>query len=199
MKIIKKIAILGLASLVSLTQFQALANGDNGKKAYEIDETTFSCINDMSRVRGFFVDNLDKSALDKTLSVANKGTGEYPAGSVVQLVPTEVMVKHPKGTSPATNDWEFFELAVSPQGSKFTARGFTEVKNRFGGNCLDCHKKAKPEFDLICETGHGCDPIPITKEMIAVIQKTDPRCGAMPTLNDKEKVILKQLKAAFGG
>ena len=199
MKIIRKIAILGLASLASLTQFQVLADGDNGNKAYEIDETTFSCINDMSRVRGFFVDNLDKSALDKTLSVANKGTGEYPAGSVVQLVPTEVMVKHPKGTSPATNDWEFFELAVSPQGSKFTARGFTEVKNRFGGNCLDCHKKAKPEFDLICETGHGCDPIPITKEMIAVTQKTDPRCGVMPTLNDKEKVILKQLKAAFGG
>ncbi|NMP31608.1 hypothetical protein HII17_08545 [Thalassotalea sp. M1531] len=181
-------------TLVSLCALSLNVHASNPSKALAVDEDSFSCINDMQPVRGFFVDNLDKSKLDSTITVAKAGKGEYPAGSVVQLVPTEVMVKHPKGTSPVTNDWEFFELAVSPEGSKFTARGYDNVINKFGGNCLDCHKKAKPQFDLICETGHGCDPIPITKEMIAVIQKTDPRCKAPVNLNDKEMLILKQLQ-----
>lgn len=164
-----------------------------------IDSNTFQCIKDMTKVRGFYVDNLDKNALKKTLAVANKGQGTYPEGSVIQLVPTEVMVKHPKGTNPTTNDWEFFELSVSKAGSSINVRGFDDVKNRFNGNCLDCHVKAKPEFDMVCEQGHGCDPIPITPQMTAVLQKTDPRCTEAFELSEQELVILKQLKAAFGG
>jgi hypothetical protein len=45
-----------------------------------------------------------------------------------------------------------------------------------GGNCLDCHIKAVPQYDLICELEHGCDPIPVTREMVADIQATDTRC-----------------------
>ena len=52
-------------------------------------------------------------------------------------------------------------------------RGFVDVVNRFGGNCFACHVKAKPEWDLICETGHGCDAIPLTPLMIKALQKTD--------------------------
>jgi len=104
--------------------------------------------------------------------------GVWPPGSLVQLVPTEVMVKQPAGTSPETNDWEFFELNVSAGGSEIVVRGFTDVVNRFGGNCLDCHIKAEPQWDLICETGHGCDPLPLTQEMITGIQQSDPRCRA---------------------
>jgi hypothetical protein len=26
--------------------------------------------------------------------------------------------------------------------------------------CFGCHIKVRPEWDLVCETGHGCDPIP---------------------------------------
>ena len=148
-------------------------------------------------MRGFFVDNL-KGDLDATLAAANAKQGSpYPAGSVVQLVPTEVMVKHPAGVSPATNDWEFFELTVSPQGTEIVKRGFADVNNRFGGNCLGCHAKAEPQWDMICETGHGCDPIPLTKPMVSVIQKTDPRCATMPTLSDQEKVLLGQLQKLF--
>ena len=164
-----------------------------------IDESSFSCINEMTPVRAFFVDNLYEGKLDETLAVAKQGQGEYPAGSVVQLVPSEVMVKHPKGTNPSTNDWEFFELAVNDKGYSFSARGFDDVKNRFGGNCLDCHKKAKPEFDMVCEMGHGCDPIPITREMIKVIQKTDPRCKVKQPLSPQEIKLLKQLQAMLGG
>ncbi|WP_372777962.1 hypothetical protein [Litorivivens sp.] len=165
-----------------------------GKPALEISERDFSCIRDMTPVRGFFVDSLTGD-LDATLAVANSPNGgAYPPGSVVQLVPTEVMVKHPEGTSPATKDWEFFELTVSPEGSKIAKRGFVDVNNRFGGNCLGCHAKAKPQWDMICETGHGCDPIPLTKAMVRVIQKTDPRCESMPALSAEEKQLLGQLQ-----
>jgi len=142
-----------------------------------VDETTFDCITEMTPVRGFFVDNL-LGDLDATLAVANSANGgTWPTGSMVQLVPTEVMIKQPEGTSPATNDWEFFELAVSAEGSEIVTRGFTDVVNRFGGNCLGCHVKAEPQWDMICETGHGCDPIPLTREMLTAIQQNDPRCS----------------------
>ncbi|TXS95203.1 hypothetical protein FV139_04695 [Parahaliea maris] len=162
----------------------------------EISAETFDCIRDMTPVRGFFVDNLAGN-LDATLQVANSPEGgRYPEGSVVQLVPTEVMVKRETGFSPATNDWEFFELEVSPEGSKITARGFVDVVNRFGGNCFACHVKAEPQWDLVCEQGHGCDPIPLTPTMLRAIQKTDPRCEPVP-LSDEEKAALKALASAM--
>lgn len=161
---------LGVSQLNAQSE-QAIAD------ALAIDASTFDCITDMNPVRGFFVDNL-LGNLDATLAVANSATGgTWPTGSVVQLVPTEVMVKQPEGTSPATNDWEFFELTVSAEGSEIVTRGFTDVVNRFGGNCLDCHIKAEPQWDMICETGHGCDPIPLTREMLTGIQLADPRCS----------------------
>ena len=144
----------------------------------EITAGSFTCLTDMTPVRGFYVDNLI-GELEATLAAANAAEGAgYPAGSVVQLVPTEVMVKRQEGWSPATNDWEFFELHVSADGSAIRGRGTTDVINRFGGNCLDCHILAEPQWDMICETGHGCAPIPITREQITAIQATDPRCAA---------------------
>lgn len=160
-----------------------------------VTDTDFNCMLDMQPVRGFYVDNLIPGKLDKTLEVANAGSGEYPAGSVVQLVPTEVMVKHPAGFSPATKDWEFFELTVSPEGSHIGKRGFVDVVNRFGGNCFGCHVKAKPEFDMICETGHGCDPIPLTAQITSLLQKTDARCGGRYTPTEEEIGLLKGLAA----
>jgi hypothetical protein len=45
----------------------------------------------MTHVRQFYVDNL-LGNLDATLAVANSATGgTYPAGTVIQLVPTEAM------------------------------------------------------------------------------------------------------------
>jgi hypothetical protein len=160
----------------------------------KIEAQTFNCIRDLDKVRGLYVGNLlgNKEA---TLAVANSPTGgKYPAGSIVQLVPTEVMIKHPNGFSPETQDWEFFELAVSKMGTEIKKRGFADVVNRFGGNCLGCHLKAQPQWDLICETTHGCDPIALTKDMISFIQKTDPRCEANETLTDDEKIAAAQLQ-----
>lgn len=163
-----------------------------------ISADTFGCIRDMTPVRGFYVDNLDGN-LEATLAVANSPTGGvYPPGSVVQLVPGEVMVKREAGFSPATRDWEFFELDVSAEGSTIRARGFADVVNRFGGNCFACHVKARPEWDMICEQDHGCDPIPLTPVMTRAIQKTDPRCE--PTeLTTEEIEALQALQAATAG
>ena len=142
-----------------------------------IDEESFSCIRDMTPVRHFYVDNL-LGDIEGTLAVANSPEGAvYPAGSVVQLVPTEVMVKRESGTFPATGDWEFFELEVNEKGSKIAKRGFVEVVNRFDGNCFTCHVPAREKWDFICESGRGCDPIPIDHKMTGALQRSDPRCG----------------------
>lgn len=161
----------------------------------EITEASFSCIRDMTPVRGFYVGNLLGHS-EETLKAATSTTGGvYPVGSVVQLVPTEAMVKREPGFNPATKDWEFFELNVSAEGTKINVRGAGEVVNRFGGNCLSCHAAAKPEFDLICEQTHGCLPIPITPTMAKAIQNTDPRCAPMTNLPPEQIEALKQLAA----
>lgn len=185
----KKIYKFGLLQTLGFCSAMAMAEGIN------IDNQTFDCIRDMTPVRGFFVSNLQGN-MDETLAIATAGTGSYPPGSVVQLVPSEVMVKHGAGFSPATKDWEFIELEVSAEGSSIRARGFTDVVNRFGGNCFACHVKANPDRDLICETGHGCDPIPLTPTMIKAIQNTDPRCEPI-ALPPEQIEALKQLQAAM--
>lgn len=145
-------------------------------KPVDISEKSFKCLSDMTQVRGFFVDNLIGD-MEGTLKVANSATGGvYPPGSVVQLVPTEVMVKREAGFSPVTKDWEFFELDVNKRGSVIRKRGFADVNNRFGKNCFACHLAAKPEWDMICEKDHGCEELPIPQHVITALQKTDPRC-----------------------
>ncbi len=168
------------------------AAGESAAKAIAVGDDTFHCLAEMTKVRHFFVDNL-LGDLEATVAVANAGTGVYPPGTVLQLVPTEVMVKQNPGFSPVTKDWEFFELDVSPDGSKIRTRGFVQVVNRFGGNCFGCHVKARPEFDFVCELDHGCDPIPVTRAMIAALQHTDPRCKDAGPVSPEDAEALRQL------
>lgn len=170
----------------------------SAEETLEIDADDFRCINEMTPVRGFFVDNL-LGDLEGTLAVAeSEEGGVYPPGSVVQLVPTEAMVKRETGFNASTRDWEFFELEPSAEGTEIRVRGFADVVNRFGGNCFACHVKAEPKWDMICETGHGCDPIPLTAEITRVIQKADPRCESAKSLTEEELELLKALQAAAG-
>ena len=167
----------GVVLLSCIAFMPNVASADTERSGIEVSAEDFSCLSEMTRVRHFFVANL-LGDLEGTRAVALSPTGgTYPAGSVVQLVPTEVMVKHRPGWNAATQDWEFFELDVSPAGSSIRTRGFVDVVNRFGGNCFACHIRAEPQWDLICEQGHGCESIPITREQIAEIQKADPRCS----------------------
>jgi hypothetical protein len=141
----------------------------------------FVRLEDMTTVRGFFVDNR-LGHLDEAVTVAeNPDGGVYPVGTVIQLVPQEAMVKRAPGFDPASNDWEFFNLEVSEQGTTIRARGGSEVINRFGGtSCADCHKKAEPKWDFVCEQDHGCDPLPIGDDVIAAVQRADPRPRSGP-------------------
>jgi hypothetical protein len=51
----------------------------------------------------------------------------------------------------------------------------TPVLNRFGLDCLSCHAQAAPQWDMVCDRDHGCDPIPLTDEIILALQQSDPR------------------------
>ena len=75
-------------------------------KSILVTEDSFLCLKEMHPVRGFFVGNL-LDRLDDTVAAAMQPEGApYPPGSIVQLIPAEVMIKHHKGWSAKTNDWE---------------------------------------------------------------------------------------------
>jgi hypothetical protein len=139
-----------------------------------VQATDFHNINTLTRVGDHFVGNL-RGHLDASLAVARKGSGRYPVGTIIQLLPFEAMVKRHAGFDPATHDWEFFSLDVSAQGTRILTRGTTNVVNRFGGNCASCHEAAQSQFDLVCGKRHGCAPLPIGDAVIAGLQKADPR------------------------
>ena len=135
----------------------------------------FENVNLMTRVGDHFVDNV-RGHLAQALAVARspKG-GRYPVGTILQLVPQEAMVKRAPGFSHSTNDWEFFSLDVSANGTRILSRGGAKVLNRFGGSCASCHAAAASRFDFVCGTDHGCAPLPIGPDVFAALQKSDPR------------------------
>jgi hypothetical protein len=189
-------AIASISAVLPATMFFFVAfagAADNGAQPkLKIDDSSFKCITEMTSVRHFYVDNL-LGNLDATVAVAKAGKGDYPAGSVVQLMPNEVMIKHEKGFNEATRDWEFFFIDVDKNGSKIFRRGFAEVNNRFDLNCFGCHVQAKAEFDLICEQDHGCEPIAVTRAMFGALQRTDPRCKNQQPVSAADAQALKDL------
>lgn len=186
---LRRVRNLALVALVLATVTQvALA------ASIDITDASFRCMRQMTPVRHFYVDNL-AGDLQGTLAAANNPKGAvYPPGSVVQLVPTEVMVKREQGFNPATGDWEFFELSVNEKGSTIGKRGFAEVNNRFGKNCFGCHAPAREPWDFVCESDHGCEPIPIDHKMTGALQRSDPRCGE-PQLESGDTWALWKLRA----
>lgn len=172
MKKTTKALLLGGALAMIGSAFSA-----DQSKQIPVTADLFKCLTEMMPVEGqiYFVDNL-LGDLDGTLAVAESASGgRFPAGSVISMVPNEVMVKHQEGWNPATQDWEFFLLSVSADGARIDARGGVEVGNR-AGSCMGCHQLSQPQWDLICSNTHGCAPIPFTREQIAGVQAADPRC-----------------------
>ena len=188
-----RIRLLGNAVALSLGLIVVSQVADAATAMVNVDENSFRCIREMTSVRHFYVDNL-LGDITETLAAANAPKGAiYPAGSVVQLVPGEAMVKREAGFSPATGDWEFFELQVDDKGTKIGKRGFADVNNQFGGNCFTCHAPAREPWDFICESGHGCDPIPIDHKMTGAVQRSDPRCGE-PVLESGDTLALWKIR-----
>ncbi len=151
----------------------ATADGEDRELAAE----DFGCILDWPMVRRFRITNV-LGHLDEALAVANANEPgmRYPVGTVIQLVPGEAMVKRGEGWSPATNDWEFFALDVSAAGTSIRARGGEETESPISGPCFGCHSAAGPDWDYLCETGHGCALLPLDEATILRVQNGDPRC-----------------------
>jgi len=138
----------------------------------------FECILRWTKVSPYYLTN-KRGYLTEALAVANSSTGgTFPPGTIIQLFPTEAVVKRAPGWNPTTNDWEYFRLVVSQGGTQIATRGAENTVNQFGGNCFACHRKAAPQWDLICDDNHGCDPLPpiVDDAFIEAAQQADPRC-----------------------
>ena len=154
------------------------ASADAAAGVVQVGAADFDCMLGWEKVRGFRLKRLGGDVAASLAVANNPDGGVYPAGTVIQLVPTEAMVKREAGFSPATQDWEFFFLKVSATGTEIVDRGTTEVKNGFGGNCYGCHSAADSKWDLVCEQDHGCAKLPIGRDVIRAIQQADPRCAS---------------------
>src|SRR5258707_3490919 len=141
----------------------------------KLSAADFKNINTMTRVGDHFISNT-RGQLAAALAVAHSANGgRYPVGTIIQLVPQEAMVKRALGFSPSTNDWEFFSLDVSAQGTRILSRGGAKVLNRFGGSCASCHRAAASQFDFVCGNDHGGTPLPVGPAVFAALQRGDPR------------------------
>jgi hypothetical protein len=194
-EIMKRSLMQFLAETAKVSSFAALllcvGSAQAGEPKYKVDGSTFQCITKMTAVKHFFVDNLAGN-LTGTVDVAQAGKGQFPEGTVLQLIPNEAMVKQQKGFSPGTNDWEFFALDTDKNGTKIVSHGAEEVNNFLGLNCFECHKAARAEFDLVCEQDHGCAPLPLTRTMFHAVQHTDLRCP-QEQLSAEDAAALKEL------
>jgi hypothetical protein len=134
----------------------------------------FACLTGWQKVRQYRITNL-LGHLDEALEVANASGNtalRFPVGTIIQLLPTEVMVKRGGGFEVANNGWEYFTLGVNRAGTRITQRGRDMVN---GGACFACHSAAR-DFDFVCESTHGCVPLMISNALAAALQNADPRC-----------------------
>ena len=92
-----------------------------------VSEQTFGCILDWPKVRNTRFKHADPEKLKEAMRIFRDSVPdkEYPVGTILQLVPFEAMVKHPREKFPKTNGWEFFALDVSEDGTKIRDRGET--------------------------------------------------------------------------
>lgn len=175
------VALCGAAAFSGCSNNEKSSSTQNlsdGASSADFDATAqdFQCILGWTKVRKFYITN-KLGMLNEALAVANNPSGgKYPTGTIIQLIPTEAMVKRRQGFNADTHDWEFFSLATSTSGTVIQSRGTNDVVNAFGGNCFSCHSQAQPQYDLVCEENHGCVALPLTADQITAIQQSDPRC-----------------------
>jgi len=143
-----------------------------------VSEQTFGCILDWPQVRNTRIKHADPQQLAEAIRIFRDSVPnvEYPVGTILQLVPFEAMVKHPREKFPKTNGWEFFALDISAAGTKIRDRGDNVVNLSQNKTCLSCHQPAA-SFDFVCEKGHGCAPIPFNDQAIHALQQADARCA----------------------
>jgi len=172
------------AACVALLTFAAIGCGDSVAPAaapakpldFAAAADDFDCIQDWERVRNIRITN-KLGFLEEALALARdpEPGRQYPVGTIIQLFPGEAMVKRGPAFDPENNNWEYFELSVSAEGTSINVRGRDDVINMFGGQCFGCHVDAR-DFDFICEKDHGCVSLPLDDATITALQEADPRC-----------------------
>ena len=165
-----------IACTLTLSLSLAACGDEAAVEDLDMKAEDFSCILDWPKVDRFRISNQLGYQAEAEAVARSASGGTYPVGTVIQLIADEAMVKRRAGWNAATNDWEFFALEVSAEGTTIAARGTDDVVNGFGGNCLDCHDDAEPKWDMVCASGRGCEPLPFTAEEIEAYQQSDPRC-----------------------
>src|SRR5271154_7535196 len=110
-----------IAILVLCFYFAAHLSADD----LVITEKSFGCVLDLPKVRNTRIRNPDPEKLREAIRIFKDSVPdkEYPTGTVLQLIPTEAMVKHDRAAFPNTNGWEFFALKVSAKGTEIQDRG----------------------------------------------------------------------------
>lgn len=145
-------------------------------QAQDVPEAVLACIANGTKVGHTYLQHADpaKLAAAAKLFEAEGPSADYPEGTIIRAIPQEAMVKRTKAAFPNTNGWEYFALTVTPQGATVRERG-DSASNRLG-TCQSCHTQAA-KFDYVCRSGHGCPPVPLTEQQVAMLQANDPRCA----------------------
>ncbi|MGE3959516.1 MAG: hypothetical protein AB7H96_22570 [Vicinamibacterales bacterium] len=140
--------------------------------AQDVPPEIMACIANGTKIGHSFVQHPDAAKLKDAVKAYETRSANYPEGTIIRMIPGEAMVKRAAGAFPQSNGWEYFALAVTPQGTTVRARGM-EAGNPLG-TCQSCHSGAKSDY--VCASG-GCANVPLTEERIAQIQAADPRCA----------------------
>lgn len=134
----------------------------------------FGCLTEMTAVRGFFLANPLGRIDDAVAAAESDFATPVPPGTILQLIPQEAMVKGLPGSSPETDDWEFFLLSVDGNGTTVQQRGFAEVSNA-AGSCWGCHVGAS-DRDGVCEQTGLCNAAALPRDVIDALVGADARC-----------------------
>src|SRR5690349_20311481 len=104
-----------------------------------ITEKSFGCVLELPKVRNTRIQNADLEKLKEAIRIFRDSVPdkEYPTGTILQLIPTEAMVKHDRAAFPNTNGWEFFALKVSPDGTTIQDRGDRVLNTSLKKPCLE--------------------------------------------------------------
>jgi len=138
------LVVAGAAAVLAGTTFAL--------QAQDVPESLMSCIATGSKVGHTWIQHTDPAKLKEAVRIyeTKAENADYPEGTVVRLIPQEAMIKRSKAAFPTTNGWEYFALAVTPQGTTVRGRG-DEASNRLG-TCKSCHAGAT-KSDAICGGG----------------------------------------------
>src|SRR4029453_211561 len=111
-----------LAMAFALALAVALPGAPLARPLLELKAEDFRALLDGKKPAGgsFFVFHRNKAKLRRAVRISRTGRipkRGYPVGTILQVLPFEAMVKRPRGSNPAGNDWEWVRLNVSADGT----------------------------------------------------------------------------------